>query len=362
MVKERNWFRLTSKKLMLAATVVFTLATGGLAFRTAPRMLEMINKPNAVLVSNAHSQVPTTTSQPKQERPRRVWCNYEPKYDKLMVYLEKEEKPPNGSEIGDGYLLDVSDAFEGTKPLAVKCNIHGDGTVWWISSESIYRGVIIPRRDECCDIVDVAELSHTDLPEHKLPDTKMIAADIWWPVGEETPYAVTITNTGIIQMLYLPKNELITERPNKFNGLEIFEDKKWRKHIAEVVIKIIDNARFVVIPLGYKNSKSNDYRITFFYYIMCNNGLCNDHTDRLNITVMGVEETIIDTDGKKIPEGIRTIYAASPIRYNEEWVTWRVDLEMITIDGKIQYKNVKVEPPEVIEEKRKDRKQKEAEE
>ncbi len=333
--RERYKSRPISKRLILIATTLLTLGAGILAVPTVSRIFGPAKQAeNARVISPISDK---SSHVPKQKKLRRVWCSYSPAHEAIIAYMEKRGESTKGGELGSGFLFPASKAFEGTKPLAVAC--HTNGAIWWVSETTAYSGRLVPIGDDCCSVNEVTEVSYTKLSEYLTPETRVIAASIWWPLSEQAPYIATITNTGYFQAFRAPLNE---PTPSEHFVVEL-GSKRWPQNITGAVLGMLSKYEFALIPLGDKDSK--DGGVTYFYYFKCPEGSYNDPGDM----------TISRTDLiKGWRSDLKTVFASSPIIYEEDEGGWISTIRGITTHGEIVSLNVLIKPRDVLEKERKD--------
>lgn len=326
---------------MLATAFVLTVGAGFFAIPTIRKAFEPTIPTPITQVANSNAgprHANPASPNIKKEKPRRIWCAYEPKHEKLLIYLEAEGEKIKGSELGSASLVPVSETFEGSKPLAVACRT--DGTIWWVSEEAAYNGTIVPREDGCCTIKDAVEIEHAKIPEYQVPGTKVMAAGILWPVGEQTPYIATITNTGYFQAFRAP----LTGPTISENFLIGLESTRWPPTIARAVLGVLSANEFVLIPLGNKDSPLNS-NITFFYYLQWRGSSYNDFSKTAIVRKIDIQ--------KEFRPDLRTIFDVSPPIYDEDRGGWVSLFNGITSARKVVELDIGLKPIDVLEQERK---------
>jgi hypothetical protein len=286
------------KKLLIGVSTIMLVATTAFASKTFIREIEIRNtKQNTALV--------------QQEEKRRLWCRFEPLHEKLFVYVEnKSEDKVKGKELGTPFLIDPSPSFENSKPLAVKC--REDGTIWWVSKNTAYKGILIPQDKSCCDIRILQKISHVIHPLYREPGRNVIAADIFFPKSKSTPYIATITNDGLLHSFRPSINGGMKEGEFLYLSMPQSSEKwyRWPKYVQKAVLTFLSANEVSIIPIG----DGNRVNVYSFYYVGEDN-IAN------NLSV-------IKRDMKTIIDATRPIYTPE-----KGWVS---TIKLLMKNGKVE--------------------------
>ncbi|MBI5228183.1 hypothetical protein HY988_06345 [Candidatus Micrarchaeota archaeon] len=290
-------------------------------------------------------QKPPIVKSVKPEK-RRIWCDFDPKADGIIVSVEKATKT-KGASLTDSYIIPSSSVFSGSKPLAAQC--HEDGTLWWLNDKQIYRHTITPTPSGCCDVELNQAFPHTSsFPEYAAPGAGVIAAAMWWPANQPSPSVAEVSKNGLLQIFKPPTDQPDIAEHFLLELSAIFKNEEsWPRDLSRVVLGVTGHDGFSIIPLDHpaqtaaqnadSSSPSPPNNIVFRYYFQWSGGSYSGEK-RIRPWVLNLRE--LEPDAK-------TTIAAEEIVFNPIRGGWVTNLTFLTNDGRIRQRDVNVVPLDV---------------
>jgi hypothetical protein len=248
---------------------------------------------------------------------RRYACYYDPQAEPKrghVVYVGQQEKPNPGDkkprELGKPCVVDIKTFFDSAKPLAMEC--HEDGTVLYVTADSIYEAKISNDEKECATFKVMQRIPYTNIPEftgrfkgaHE--NAKVIAADLFWPVEKSTAVVAIVTDSGLFMVFNSPKAST-QDISEKFlwdvanQGNFYIKQHVWPGRVTGAVVGILNRKEFAIIPIG-----GSTVNTKYVYVLKYSKDVYGD----------GEIEPFVEALGERRP-GFETIIDATTIVYDE---------------------------------------------